>query len=113
MISEKNINLALKKYVDLDALEPITESKVLFDVLSCFHYTKDKKRYGSNIAIGILHPDTKVHMKSANMMTIKFGKNLTSICLQQLIDICNKANWWFVVNRCNHNLVEVDFWQSI
>lgn len=106
-----------KNVVDLDNLETIYESKQLLDVLRTYSYTQTKdgvkKSHGSNIAIGLDHRDTEINLKSAVYMTIKFGKNLTSICLQQLIDLCKKADWWFVVNRCNHNCVEVDFHKNI
>jgi len=98
-----------KERVNLDDLEPITESKALFDLLRTFHYVQNGNGYGNNIAIAIAHPDTKVNLVSANRMTIEFGSNLTSIALQTLIDFCKKANWWFVVNRCSHDRVEVDF----
>jgi len=106
-----------KDTIDLDGLEPIYESKQLLDVLRTLSYTQTengkKKGHYSNIAIGLDHRDTEVHLKSAVYMTVKFGKNLTSICLEQLIDICKKAEWWFVVNRCKHNCVEVDFHKNI
>ena len=97
---------------NLDKMPQIEESLELYRALIHYKYIYNNNLHGNNIAVAIEQKDTKVHIQSAVKFKIEFGKNLTSICISQLLEFCNKANWWFVINRCRHTRVEVVFRQN-
>ena len=96
--------------VDLDKLiKPLSISEFL-SLLKSRRYSIDGKIHGNNIGIALEHRESSIEVMNNHRVSIKFGKNITSVGFEQLIEICDKAGYWFVVNRCRHTKVEIDFW---
>ena len=101
------------KILDLNSIGKIYESVELLKLLKATRYVYNGRIHGNLIGISLENKDSSAHTMSATRLVLKLGKNITSIGVEQLLEISKQVGWWFVFNRCKHTKVEIEFFISI